>query len=255
VVWWVIKSWLPYAQFGLWSLKNPGLSFKQFYADCAANCLAANKCHASLGPNLRPGRVARARRTFERLITHGIRRDDTVVDYGCGTLRLGGLFIEYLEPDRYIGLDIDRRILDAGREQLAPGVVATKRPTLEVISKESLARVAARKPRWVCSKGVLQHVPPEELDDYFACLSTLISAGATGLLFSQIEPESRRMSVKTWAHDFGQLHATAKGHGMHLGKLKRRGRFMELHPAGHMTSVRALGRKPLKRFGVDKAPE
>jgi hypothetical protein len=168
VVWWLIKSWLPFAQFSLWSLRNPGRSFKQFYADCAANSLAINKCHASLGPNLRPGRAESARRTFERLLTYGIRPDDIVVDYGCGTLRLGALFIEYLKADRYIRLDIDRRILTAGREQLADDIVATKRPTLEVISKESLARVAARKPRWVCSKGVLQHVPPEELDDYFA---------------------------------------------------------------------------------------
>jgi hypothetical protein len=59
--------------------------------------------------------------------------------------------------------------------------------------------------------------------------------------------------VKTWAHDFDQLHATAKGHGMQLGKLKWRGGFMELHCAGRMTSVRAEGRKPLERFGVDKA--
>ena len=101
--------------------------------------------------------------------------------------------------------------LPLGASQLADDIVETKRPTLEVITKESLARVAARKPRWVCSKGVLQHVPPEELDDYFASLSPLIHAGATGLLFSQIEPESRRVSVKTWAHDFDQLHATAKG--------------------------------------------
>ena len=224
MVWWAIKCWLPYAQFGLWSLRNPGLSFKQFYAECAANSLATNKSHSSLGPNLRPGRIASARRTFERLITYG----ETVVDYGCGTLRLGALFINYLEPGRYIGLDIDQRILAAGRGQLANDLVETKRPTLEVISKESLAQVAARKPRWVCSKGVLQHVPPEELDEYFAGLSPLIHAGATGLLFSHIGPESRRMSLKTWAHDFDQLHATARDHGMQLGKLKWRGSFMEL---------------------------
>lgn len=231
MVWWAIKCWLPYAQFGLWSLRNPGLSFKQFYAECAANSLATNKSHSSLGPNLRPGRIASARRTFERLLTYGIRRDETVVDYGCGTLRLGSLFIDYLEPDRYIGLDIDQRILAAGRGQLADDIVETKRPTLEVISKESLARVAARKPRWVCSKGVLQHVPPEELDEYFAGLSPLIHAGATGLLFSHIGPESRRMSLKTWAHDFDRLHATAGDHGMQLGKLKWRGSFMELRAA------------------------
>lgn len=231
MVWWSIKCWLPYAQFGLWSLRNPGLSFKQFYAECAANSLATNKSHSSLGPNLRPGRIASARRTFERLLTYGIRRDETVVDYGCGTLRLGSLFIDYLEPDRYIGLDIDQRILAAGRGQLADDIVETKRPTLEVISKESLACVAARKPRWVCSKGVLQHVPPEELDEYFAGLSPLIHAGATGLLFSHIGPESRRMSLKTWAHDFDRLHATAGDHGMQLGKLKWRGSFMELRAA------------------------
>jgi SAM-dependent methyltransferase len=103
-----------------------------------------NKSHSSLGPNLRPGRLASARRTFERLLTYGIRPDDTVVDYGCGTLHLGTLFIEYLQADRYIGLDIDKRILAAGREQLADDIVETKRPTLEVISKEGLARVAAR---------------------------------------------------------------------------------------------------------------
>ena len=103
-----------------------------------------NKSHSSLGPNLRLGRLASARRTFERLLTYGIRPDDTVVDYGCGTLRLGTLFIEYLQADRYIGLDIDKRILAAGREQLADDIVETKRPTLEVISKEGLARVAAR---------------------------------------------------------------------------------------------------------------
>jgi cyclopropane fatty-acyl-phospholipid synthase-like methyltransferase len=231
MVWWAIKCWLPYAQFGLWSLRNPGLSFKQFYAECAANSLAINKSHSSLGPNLRPGRLASARRTFERLLTYGIRPGDTVVDYGCGTLRLGALFIEFLEADGYIGLDIDRRIIAAGREQLADDIVETKRPTLEVISKESLARVAARNPRWVCSKGVLQHVPPEELNDYFASLSPLIHAGATSLLFSHIAPESKRMSLKTWAHDFDQLHATAKDHGMRLGKLKWRGRFMELRAA------------------------
>ena len=50
-----------------------------------------------------------------------------------------------------LGLDIDKRILAAGREQLSDDMVGTKRPTLEIITEESLARVAARTPRWVCS--------------------------------------------------------------------------------------------------------
>ena len=166
IVRWGMRHWLPIAKFALWSLRNPGASFKQFYAESAANSFAINKSHSSLGPNLKPGSLASARRTFDKFIKYGIRPNHTVVDYGCGTLRVGALFIEFLEADRYIGLDLDERILAAGRKQLADEIVGTKRPTLEIITEESLARVAARNPRWVCSNGVLQHVPPDELDEY-----------------------------------------------------------------------------------------
>ena len=98
---WGIRHWLPIAKFTLWSLRNPGASFKQFYAESAANSFAIDKSHSSLGPNLKPGGLASARRTFDRFIKYGIRPNHTVVDYGCGTLRVGALFIEFLEADRY----------------------------------------------------------------------------------------------------------------------------------------------------------
>ena len=97
MVQWGIRRWLPITKFALWSLRNPGASFKQFYAECAANSLAINKSHSSLGPNLKPGGLASARRTFDRFIKHGISPNHTVVDYGCGALLVGALFIEFLE--------------------------------------------------------------------------------------------------------------------------------------------------------------
>jgi hypothetical protein len=97
----------------------------------------------------------------------------------------------FLEAERYIGLDIDDGILAAGRDQLADDIVATKRPSLDVISEQSLKRVAARHPRWVCSKGVLQHVPPEEFDDYLGSLAPLIHAGATACYFRRSGAKAR----------------------------------------------------------------
>lgn len=79
---------------------------------------------------------------------------------------------------------------------------------------------------------VLQHVPPDELDEYFASLSQLIPAGATGLLFSHTGHESRRTSLKSWVHDFDQQHAAAKAHGMQLDRLNRKGTIMELRSQG-----------------------
>jgi hypothetical protein len=142
-------------------------------------------------------------------------------------LRVGSLFIEHLEADRYTGMDIDQRILAAGLHQLPAELVESKRPTL--ISPDSLARVAARQPRWVCSKGVLQHVPPQELNEFFGNLSHLIHAGATGLLYSPVGSQSKRIGVKAWVHDFDHLQAAAQGLGMKFEKLRyRAGGLMRL---------------------------
>jgi hypothetical protein len=160
-----VKSRFPRIKFALWSWRNPGKTFSEFYAECAAAALEGKKKHASLGPSLKAGRHEKAAGTFKQLVAQGIAPTDTVVDYGCGTLRVGRSFIELLEPDRYIGMDIDHCILDVGRRNLPPELIAYKRPTLEVISGESLIRVAARKPKWIFA-GVLQHVPPTELNEF-----------------------------------------------------------------------------------------
>lgn len=210
------RRWVSWVKLALWSLQNPGGSFKRFYADSVACALSGEKSHPSLGPNLKPDCIADSRRTFSKLVNKGIRPGDTFVDLGCGTLRVGALFIEFLEADRYIGLDIDERILATGRSQLPTELIESKRPVLEVISPESLSRAAARQPRWVCSKGVLQHVPPEEINEYFENLSHLIHAGATGFIYVRIAKESRRLSPKTWLHEFADLDLAAKRYGMRV---------------------------------------
>jgi Histidine-specific methyltransferase, SAM-dependent len=229
MAWRVFGPLLSRAQFALWSFRNPGASFKEFYADSVTDALTGKEQHPSLGPHVKSGGSSGALNTFNKLVSQGIRPSDTLVDFGCGTLRIGSLFIEHLEADRYIGMDIDQRILAAGLSQLPAKLVESKRPTLEVISAESLARVAARQPRWVCSKGVLQHVPPQELNEFFGNLSRLIHAGAIGLLYSAASSQSKRIGVKAWVHDIDDLQAAAQRQGMKFDKLRyRAGGLMRL---------------------------
>jgi hypothetical protein len=134
-------------------------------------------------------------------------------------LRLGIFFIDYLEPDCYFGLDIDERILVAGRARLSPAVIEVKRPVLQVISPESVSRVAAERPRWVCSKGVLQHVPPSEMDAYFGFLATLLNAGADGFLNARLGTKLKRIAPKTWIYEFEWLKDAAARQGLELERL------------------------------------
>ena len=237
MTWWLIQRAIPRAQFALWSLRNPGRSFREFYANSVARSLNNAKRHSSLGSNLKPDSTKRAQQTFDKLIAQGILPNDTVVDYGCGTLRIGKLFIEFLDADRYVGMDIDERILDAGRSQLPPALFDSKRPSLEVISIDSLSRVAALNPKWVFSQGVLQHVPPLELDEYFKNLFPLIHAGATGLIKARIDSRARRLSTMSWVHELGQLEAAAVRHDMKLDRLQSGGGFMRLRTAGTIDPV------------------
>jgi SAM-dependent methyltransferase len=58
------------------------------------------------------------KKQFEYLVDQGLQPDHHFLDVGCGSLRGGVHFIRYLEPGHYFGLDIQQRLLDAGREEL-----------------------------------------------------------------------------------------------------------------------------------------
>ena len=214
-----IANVIPGAKFAIWSLRHPGGTFKEFYADTVVGSLGGKRGHNSLGPRIKQERVESAERAFHGLLALGVRPGDKFVDYGCGTLRLGVLFVEYLEPDHYFGLDIDERILTAGRARLSPELIAAKRPVLEVISPDSVSRVAAKQPRWVCSKGVLQHVPPDQMGSYFGSLATLLHAGGNGFLNARLGNKLKRIAPKTWVYEFEWLKEAAALQGLELERL------------------------------------
>ena len=234
--WLVGKVWAR-AEFVLWSLRNPGRPFKDFYADSIACAFANRKQHASLGPNLKPGSARRSKGTFDWLLKQGVQPHDVVVDYGCGTLRIGAYFIQYLDADCYVGMDIDDRILSVGRSLLPRALLESKRPTLEVISPQSIDCIVARAPKWVFSKGVVQHIPPDDLHDYFLNISRLVHAGATGFFRTRTAPVAKRISTKTWVHGVGQLKAIALCYGIALRRVDAQRSIFKLTPADRGDSV------------------
>ena len=109
-------------------------------------------------------------------------------------------FIDYLDADRYVGLDIDDRIIAAGRDHLPADLVEAKRPVLEVISPESLARAAAYA--WIFSNG-FSACAAGPFDAYFTnlarfvCVHRLFSnARQAQTLFQDITME---LTCKRWS--------------------------------------------------------
>jgi SAM-dependent methyltransferase len=67
---------------------------------------------------------------FNFMTSLGLREYHSLLDVGCGSLRGGRLFIAYLQPGKYFGLDPEKWIIEAGVEaHLGPDGVRQKQPT------------------------------------------------------------------------------------------------------------------------------
>lgn len=69
---------------------------------------------------------------FALLFMLGLREHHRVLDFGCGSLRLGRLVIPYLMPDRYCGIEPETRLIEEGfAHELGSDIRTLKRPRFD----------------------------------------------------------------------------------------------------------------------------
>jgi hypothetical protein len=107
-----------------------------------------------------------------------------VIDYGCGSLRLGGHFMRYLERGNYFGLDVAGDLIAMGRELIGPEIVADRAPHLALIEEPALEAAEAFGASFLFSEAVDYHVVPDELDYYYRTLLRLVHVPGSALLLS-----------------------------------------------------------------------
>jgi hypothetical protein len=163
-----------------WLARHPGGDFGQYYAHDARERIAQAKAKGrsnpprTLGNDLDPIPArARAESLLAYLKWMGCRPDHLVVDFGCGSLWVGEVLMGYLDPGRYLGMDVVDFFYAEAQKRLGPAVIRERQPTFEVISPDSLVRGRARNPDFILSTAVLQHVRPRELFDYFSQIVSL----------------------------------------------------------------------------------
>jgi SAM-dependent methyltransferase len=71
---------------------------------------------------------------FSVLVDAGLRDHDSVLDVGCGSLRLGRLLIPWLQPGRYYGLEPNEWLVEAGFEkELGSAIRDIKHPRFRYV--------------------------------------------------------------------------------------------------------------------------
>lgn len=194
-----------------WQRAHPGASFGEYYAAAHKRKLARGWPHATLGhlgwdhaemPTQwdKDNFAARGDNDWTHIRAMGVMPTDRVVDYGCGSLRVGQHAMRFLDPGCYWGLDVTDDFFGPAKSLLDPGVVAEKAPKVDVINPENLAEVRRWKPNVIFSNAVIQHVPPTELRAYFQSLTSLIASGAMALVIFVSGPDGERYQGMNWRY-------------------------------------------------------
>jgi len=165
---------------------NPGVSYAEWLDRWEMDSIAGGKPHATLGPRLRKhenwwdagaGTFRRYQRWFPFVPS------SKVVDYGCGSLRVGGHFIRFLDPGCYFGLDVICGFYDMGKELVGPQLLEEKKPRFAIIDDASVREAATFGADFVYSSAVSYHVLPDEAPPYFRNLSTICWRPGANLFF------------------------------------------------------------------------
>ena len=209
-----------------WKLTHPFGRFEDFYVSRIVTKLDEGRAHKTLGkavfdPTDRK-RLAPAHDTesfadtgkyvIDDLRALGLTADDSVIDYGCGALRVGQHLIRYLAPGGYTGMDVTDIFYSQGRDLIEPNILGEKRPAFHVINETTLRECAAKQADYVVSVSVLKHVPPRQLDRYFKSLAALMSAKTRLVVYFTGSDVQKRTAIKSWSYNAEHIAKRARKH-------------------------------------------
>jgi SAM-dependent methyltransferase len=148
---------------------------------------------------------------FNALVQAGLKPQHCVVDFGCGTLRLGRHLIAFLDPGNYWGLDITERFLKLGISALGPAALSKiKLSHLHTISRSALKLAAAARPDVVLVAGVLQCLPPRKMRQVIRDLASMCCP-STQILITLLESEStKRLGRFAFRHSLKEVSLAAE---------------------------------------------
>lgn len=113
---------------------------------------------------------------FETLRQEGLESNDRLLDIGCGTLRGGQHFVEYLDHGKYVGLDISDEALRAGKERLGEETLFRKAPTLR--QNDDLRFEEVDEPvEYALAQSVWTHIPPEDVAECLEHIGGVLTDG------------------------------------------------------------------------------
>ncbi|TDD24422.1 class I SAM-dependent methyltransferase [Actinomadura sp. KC06] len=174
----------------------------------------AKNPEAAVGSRSHERWLALGQMQFDYLRKHGLKPDDRILEIGCGNLRAGWRFIDYLDAGNYYGIDISPDILLAAQNTLVRQDLREKLPHLTLVNDLKLQFLPSRHFSVVHAHSVFSHSPIEVIDECLANVGrVLTSDGFFDFTFDRTEGPEHHVLREDFYYRTETLISLAERHG------------------------------------------
>ncbi len=201
------------------ALRDRWLRFKHpdhvdYYRAVMASDTAANP-EAAVGSRSHDRWLALGQMQFDFLVDHGLQKEHRMLDIGCGNLRAGWRFIQYLDAGNYYGIDISPDILIAAKKTLARYELQDKLPHLTLTHDLTFDFLPDGHFDVVHAHSVFSHSPIEVIDECFANVARILTPrGFFDFTFDRTEGAEHQVLREDFYYRTETLTALAEKHGL-----------------------------------------
>jgi len=191
---------------------------EELCAESELRHLAEGRVHRTLGSNPEADDLE----DLNALISMGLQRFHRVVDFGCGSLRLGRHLISFLDQGYYWGLDVTDKFFTIGLDHWCPNRIRLpSHARFNVLSPSAIAAAAEIAPDIVIVAGVLQCVHPRRLDVVMTQLRALCAAHTQVLVALLEADQPMQLGHFSFRHTSEGITRAAASVGLQIRKFRQ----------------------------------
>ncbi|MCD0451528.1 class I SAM-dependent methyltransferase [Actinocorallia sp. API 0066] len=121
--------------------------------------------------------LALGKMQYDYLLSHGLKPEHRLLEIGCGNLRAGWRFIEYLDTGNYYGIDISPDILFAAQDVLRRHGLQHKIPHLTPVRGLDFSFLPRGHFDVVHAHSVFSHSPLQVIEECLANVGAVLAPG------------------------------------------------------------------------------
>ena len=176
---------------------------------------AARCAEAAVGSHTHESWLKLGQMQFDYLLSHGLQPGDRMLEIGCGNLRAGRLFIDYLDTGNYYGIDISPAILMAAQETLAGFRLQAKLPHLTLVSDLKFEFLPACAFTVIHAHSVFSHSPLKVIEECLAHVGRIMAPDAVfDFTFDRTEGAEHQVLREDFYYRTETLIALADRYGL-----------------------------------------